>query len=62
MPRISSNVVILRLGSAAMDNAADISVTKDFDGDDRPQRSGFDRGYDEYVDHPQVLYLPLVRR
>jgi hypothetical protein len=52
----------LRLGSAAMDNAADISVTADFDGDVRPQRTGFDRGYDEYVDHPQLLYLPLVRR
>jgi predicted outer membrane repeat protein len=52
----------LRLGSAAMDSGADVLVTTDFDGDTRPQRGGFDRGYDEYVDHPLIVYLPLVRR
>jgi predicted outer membrane repeat protein len=39
----------LRRLSAALDNGADFAVNTDFEGDSRPQRAGFDVGYDEYI-------------
>ncbi len=46
-------------GSAAIDAGTNVNVPIDFEGDPRPIGSGFDIGFDEYV---QRLYLPLVLR
>jgi len=43
----SSDDYHLGVGSAAIDNGADIGVTTDFEGDTRPQGHGFDIGCDE---------------
>ena len=48
--------------SAALDAGVDLGVTHDFDGDFRPNGSGFDIGFDEWVRNAQVLYLPLIGR
>jgi hypothetical protein len=46
--------------SAAIDQAVNLGVTIDYDGDPRPIGAGFDIGFDEAV--PFALFLPLVRR
>lgn len=50
----------LGLGSAATDAGVDVGVTRDFDGDLRPDGSGFDIGFDEQFRNPRFLYLPLI--
>jgi hypothetical protein len=40
--------------SAALDQGIGVSVTSDFEGDPRPLRSGFDLGFDEYLNRAPV--------
>lgn len=50
----------LRTGSAAINVGTNAGVFVDFEGDIRPQGSGFDIGFDESA--PSLVYLPLLRR
>jgi hypothetical protein len=47
-------------GSAAIDAGTNMGVMTDFDGEPRPQGSGFDLGFDEFT--PWRIFLPLVMR
>ncbi len=46
--------------SAALDAGTEAGVLFDYDGHTRPHNSGFDIGFDEYVQ--RLLFLPLVLR
>ena len=50
----------LRAGSAAVDAGTNAGVPIDFEGDVRPENSGFDIGFDELS--LRTVYLPLVMR
>jgi predicted outer membrane repeat protein len=50
----------LRAGSAAMDAGTNVGVFIDFDGEARPQGSGFDIGFDESAAY--IIFLPLIIR
>ena len=50
----------LSSGSPAIDAGVDTGVTRDIDGEARPNGFGYDVGADEFVG--QSLYLPLVMR
>ena len=50
----------LGANSAAIDQAIDLGLPIDFDGDSRPSGPGFDIGFDEYT--LRFVYIPLVRK
>jgi hypothetical protein len=49
-------------GSAAIDIGPDAGVPIDADGQPRPLGNSFDAGFDEFLDLPLKLFVPLTRR
>jgi hypothetical protein len=49
-------------GSNAIDIGTNAGVTIDIDGQSRPLGDGMDAGYDEFLDLPLKVYLPLLTR
>jgi len=47
---------------AAIDRGISVGITRDFDGDVRPQHGGFDIGYDEFTGTLLRLFLPAIMR
>ncbi len=50
----------LTSSSPAIDAATDLGITEDYDGETRPNGSGFDIGFDESYAPQYKVYLPLV--
>ena len=55
--------------SRAIEAGTDAGITRDFDGDVRPQGGGYDVGFDEFIQEPEAptpseysTYLPIIRR
>lgn len=58
-PKLAADGYHIRWGSAALNQAEDVGVTRDIDGHTRPQLGGFDVGCDEMV---MRVHLPLLAR